>query len=57
MQSLRMQVSPDVAINPEEVARAIKREMPVDLLEASAPHTTDQQKQLLYEFSQRSLKP
>ncbi|KAH7543884.1 hypothetical protein ACOSP7_031272 [Xanthoceras sorbifolium] len=57
MQSLRMQVSPDMAINQEEVARAIKREMPVDLLEATVPHTTDQQKQLLYEFSQRSLKP
>ncbi|KAK3229533.1 hypothetical protein Dsin_001414 [Dipteronia sinensis] len=57
MQSLRMQVSPDMAINQGEVARAIKREMPVDLLEASAPHTTDHQKQLLYEFSQRSLKP
>lgn len=57
MQSLRTQVLPDMAINPEEVARAIKREMPFDLLEASAPHTNDQQKQLLYEFSQRSLKP
>ncbi|KAJ0101111.1 hypothetical protein Patl1_05116 [Pistacia atlantica] len=57
MQSVRLQVSPDRVIDAEEVARAIKREVPVDLLEASGPHTTDHQKQLLYEFSQRSLKP
>lgn len=56
MQSLRMQVPTDV-IDAGEVARAIKREVPVELLEATAPLTTDHQKQLLYEFSQRSLKP
>ncbi|XP_044498711.1 protein PAT1 homolog [Mangifera indica] len=57
MQSLRLQVSPDRLIDAEEVVRAIKREVPFDLLETSGPHTTEHQKQLLYEFSQRSLKP
>lgn len=55
MQSLRAQAIQDMAI--DEVARTIKRELPVELLEASGPHTTDHQKQLLYEFSQRSMKP
>ncbi|XP_044473759.1 protein PAT1 homolog isoform X2 [Mangifera indica] len=56
MQSFRLQVSPDRVIDAEEVVKAIKREVPFNLLEASGPHTTDHQKQLLYEFSQRSLK-
>ncbi|KAJ4726632.1 protein PAT1-like 1-like [Melia azedarach] len=57
MQSLRLQVPLDMVVDAGEVARAIKREVPFELLEGSAPLTTDHQKQLLYEFSQRSLKP
>ncbi|KAJ4837137.1 hypothetical protein Tsubulata_047017, partial [Turnera subulata] len=34
---------------------AIKRELPMELLRASVPHTSDYQKKLLYDLSQRSL--
>ncbi|XP_011030730.1 PREDICTED: protein PAT1 homolog 1 isoform X2 [Populus euphratica] len=36
-------------------AEAIKRELPMELLRASVPHTNDYQKKLLYDLSQRSL--
>ncbi|KAJ8755089.1 hypothetical protein K2173_016762 [Erythroxylum novogranatense] len=36
-------------------AEAIKRELPMELLRASVPHTNDFQKKLLYDLSQRSL--
>lgn len=38
-----------------DVARAIKREMPVELLRASLPHTSDHQRKLLMELAQRSV--
>lgn len=38
-----------------EAARAISREMPVELLRASLPHTDDQQRKLLIDFAQRSM--
>lgn len=38
-----------------EIAQAISREMPVELLRASLPHTDDGQRRLLREFAQRSM--
>ncbi|KAG4189603.1 hypothetical protein ERO13_A08G232900v2 [Gossypium hirsutum] len=55
MQSLCMQVKPNMAINESDVTKAIKREMPVDLLHACLPHINDQQKKLILDLSQRSL--
>ncbi|CAN0901984.1 Protein PAT1 homolog [Linum grandiflorum] len=36
-------------------ADAIKRELPMELLRASVPHTNDYQKKMMYDLSQRSL--
>ncbi|PPR88010.1 hypothetical protein GOBAR_AA32672 [Gossypium barbadense] len=55
MQSLCMQVKPNMAIDESDVTKAIKREMPVDLLHACLPHINDQQKKLILDLSQRSL--
>ncbi|KAK6270345.1 hypothetical protein POUND7_007450 [Theobroma cacao] len=55
MQSLRLQVKPDMAIDESDATRAIKREMPVDLLHACLPHINDQQKKLIWDLSQRSV--
>ncbi|GFQ08896.1 hypothetical protein PHJA_003033700 [Phtheirospermum japonicum] len=38
-----------------DVGKAISREMPVELLRASLPHTSEQQRKLLLEFAQRSM--
>ncbi|KAF5725563.1 protein PAT1 1 [Tripterygium wilfordii] len=38
-----------------EVTRAISREMPVDLLRSSLPHTNESQRKLLLDFAQRSM--
>ncbi|KAG8387114.1 hypothetical protein BUALT_Bualt03G0219600 [Buddleja alternifolia] len=38
-----------------EAARAVSREMPVELLRASLPHTDESQKKLLMNFAQRSM--
>lgn len=38
-----------------EVARAINKEMPVELLRASLPHTDDRQRKLLIDFAQKSM--
>ncbi|CAH9052962.1 unnamed protein product [Cuscuta epithymum] len=38
-----------------DAARAIGREMPVDLLRASLPHTSEQQRKVLLDFTQRSM--
>ncbi|CAO2826077.1 unnamed protein product [Amaranthus hypochondriacus] len=38
-----------------DVAKAIKKEMPVELLRASLPHTTENQRKLLLELTQRSV--
>ncbi|GAB4854773.1 hypothetical protein Ancab_023358 [Ancistrocladus abbreviatus] len=38
-----------------DVARAIEKEMPVELLRASLPHTNEHQRQLLLDFAQRTL--
>ncbi|PHU07928.1 hypothetical protein BC332_24417 [Capsicum chinense] len=38
-----------------EAARAVSREMPVELLRASLPHTNEHQRKLLLNFAQRSM--
>ncbi|GLU18011.1 hypothetical protein SLE2022_343340 [Rubroshorea leprosula] len=55
MQSLRMQVQPNITVSESDAARAIKREMPVDLLQACLPHINDQQKKLIWDLAQRSI--
>lgn len=55
MQSLLMQDPPNVAAIGPDAARAISKEMPVELLRASLPHTDDLQKKLLLDFAQRSM--
>ncbi|KAI3466344.1 hypothetical protein Pfo_023007 [Paulownia fortunei] len=47
--------SPDATAIGSDVAKAISREMPVELLRASLPHTSEQQRKLLLEFAQRSM--
>lgn len=39
----------------QDPAEAIKRELPMELLRASVPHTNDYQKKMMYDLSQRSL--
>ncbi|CAI9756755.1 unnamed protein product [Fraxinus pennsylvanica] len=55
MQSFLAQFSPDTATLGSEAAKAISREMPVELLRASLPHTSESQRKLLLEFAQRSM--
>jgi DNA topoisomerase 2-associated protein PAT1 len=43
------------SLSDSDPAEAIKRELPMELLRASVPHTNDYQKKLLYDLSQRSL--
>ncbi|KAJ8564597.1 hypothetical protein K7X08_001057 [Anisodus acutangulus] len=55
MQSLLAQSQPDTEIIGPEAARAVSREMPVELLRASLPHTNEHQRKLLLNFAQRSM--
>jgi DNA topoisomerase 2-associated protein PAT1 len=55
MQSLLMQAPPNVAAIGSDAARAISKEMPVELLRASLPHTDELQKKVLLDFAQRSM--
>ena len=55
MQSFLSQGTPNMAVIGPDVARAISREMPVELLRASLPHTDDRQKKILLDFAQRSV--
>ncbi|KAF6166204.1 hypothetical protein GIB67_023914 [Kingdonia uniflora] len=55
MQSLLMQAPPNALVIGSEAARAISKEMPVELLRASLPHTDEQQRKLLLDFAQRSM--
>ncbi|KAM3732173.1 hypothetical protein ACB098_11G040400 [Castanea mollissima] len=50
-----MQAQAPMAVIGSEAARAISKEMPVELLRASLPHTDEHQKKLLWEFAQRSM--
>ncbi|RVX02932.1 hypothetical protein CK203_023161 [Vitis vinifera] len=55
MQSLLMQASSNMTAVGADAARAISREMPVELLRASLPHTNEHQKKLLLDFAHRSM--
>ncbi|XAR67289.1 hypothetical protein NMG60_11001985 [Bertholletia excelsa] len=56
MQSLISQAtSPDMAVIGVDAAKAISKEMPVELLRASLPHTDEHQRKLLLDFAQRSM--
>nr|GLL38258.1 uncharacterized protein LOC109178275 isoform X2 [Ipomoea trifida]GMD51246.1 protein PAT1 homolog [Ipomoea batatas] len=55
MQSFLTQAPQNMVNNGSDAARAISREMPVELLRASLPHTSDQQRKLLLDFTQRSM--
>lgn len=45
----------DMAVIGSDAAKAITREMPVELLRASLPHTNENQRKLLLDFAQRSM--
>ncbi|RDX89126.1 hypothetical protein CR513_29182, partial [Mucuna pruriens] len=55
MQSLLTQGTSNVAVIGSDAAKAINRDMPVELLRASLPHTNDHQRKLLLDFAQRSV--
>ncbi|KAK7342864.1 hypothetical protein VNO80_25820 [Phaseolus coccineus] len=55
MQSLLVQGTPNVSVIGSDAAKAISREMPVELLRVSLPHTNDHQRKLLLDFAQRSV--
>lgn len=55
MQSLISRNSDDKEEIGSEAARAVSGEMPVELLRASIPHTSENQKKLLLNFAQRSM--
>lgn len=56
VQSFRSQGLPNYTIAiGSDGAKAISREMPVELLRASLPHTNEHQRKILLEFAQRSM--
>ncbi|KAL6965437.1 hypothetical protein U1Q18_036488 [Sarracenia purpurea var. burkii] len=55
VQSLYAQSQPTSEIISSEAARAISREMPVELLRASLPHTDEHQRKLLIDFAEQSM--
>ncbi|KAI3734253.1 hypothetical protein L6452_13718 [Arctium lappa] len=55
VQAMYAQIPPSTEIVLSEAAKAISREMPVELLRASLPHTDDNQRKMLVDFSQRSM--
>ncbi|MCD7448176.1 hypothetical protein HAX54_039132 [Datura stramonium] len=55
MQSILVQTPLNTQVIGSEAARAISREMPVELLRLSLPHTNEQQRKLLFNFAQRSM--
>ncbi|KAL7086604.1 hypothetical protein ACP275_13G011000 [Erythranthe tilingii] len=55
VQSIISQNAPNTESIDSEAARAVSREMPVELLRASLPHTDESQKKLLLNFAQRSM--
>ncbi|KAL2331114.1 hypothetical protein Fmac_018695 [Flemingia macrophylla] len=55
MQSFLIQGTPNMEAIGSDAARAISKEMPVELLRASLPHTDDRQKKQLLDFAQRSI--
>ncbi|PQM41104.1 protein PAT1 homolog 1 [Prunus yedoensis var. nudiflora] len=55
MQSRLMEASPNVPVIGADTAISFSREMPVELLRASLPHTDEHQRQMLLDFTQRSM--
>ncbi|GFS36098.1 topoisomerase II-associated protein PAT1 [Actinidia rufa] len=55
VQSVYAQTQPSSEIISSEAARAISKEMPVELLRASLPHTDEHQRKLLLDFGQQSI--
>nr|XP_023899164.1 protein PAT1 homolog 2-like [Quercus suber]POE52425.1 protein pat1 like 1 [Quercus suber] len=55
VQSICSPTQPSTEVIGSEAARAISREMPVELLRASLPHTDERQRKLLLDFGQRSM--
>ncbi|GAB4842868.1 hypothetical protein Ancab_012846 [Ancistrocladus abbreviatus] len=55
VQSILTQTQLGSEIVGSEAANAIRREMPVEVLRASLPHTDEQQKKLLIDFAHRSV--
>ncbi|PSS21073.1 Protein PAT1 2 like [Actinidia chinensis var. chinensis] len=55
VQSVYAQTQPSSEIISSEAARAISKEMPVELLRASLPHTDEHQRKLLLDFGQQSM--
>ncbi|KAH1237483.1 Protein PAT1 [Glycine max] len=55
MQSMLIQSTSNVDDIGPDAAKSIGREMPVELLRASLPHTDEHQRKLLLDFAQRSV--
>lgn len=55
VQSIYTHSQPSSEIIDSETTRAISKEMPVELLRASLPHTDEQQRKLLLDFAQQSM--
>ncbi|KAL2482183.1 NAD(P)-binding domain-containing protein [Forsythia ovata] len=55
VQSIFTQGQPNTEVICSEAARAVSKEMPVELLRASLPHTDERQRKLLLNFAQRSM--
>ncbi|XP_071685583.1 protein PAT1 homolog 1-like [Rutidosis leptorrhynchoides] len=55
VQAMYTQIPPSTEIVLSEAAKEISREMPVELLRASLPHTNDNQRKMLIDFSQKSM--
>ncbi|KAJ0446528.1 hypothetical protein HanRHA438_Chr17g0799921 [Helianthus annuus] len=55
VQAMRTRGPPSTEMTVSDAAGAISREMPVELLRASLPHTDNKQRKMLVDFSQRSM--
>ncbi|XAR51189.1 hypothetical protein NMG60_11005745 [Bertholletia excelsa] len=55
VQSIHSQTLPSTEVISSEAARAVSKEMPVELLRASLPHTDEHQRKLLIDFAQQSM--
>ncbi|KAG6722978.1 hypothetical protein I3842_03G188200 [Carya illinoinensis] len=55
VQSICLQIQPSTDVIGSEAAQAISREMPVELLRASLPHTNELQRKLLLDFGNCSM--
>ncbi|CAO2839577.1 unnamed protein product [Amaranthus hypochondriacus] len=55
MQSFLNQAQSSSEFSSSEATRAVRREMPVELLRASLPHTDDHQRRMLMDFAHHSI--